>query len=608
MSSSARPGSSSRLPPIMELTKGPSSVMAPKICVVNVPYGQQNGGGVGDANGGAVVSSVAGIVQTAVVTTPASATDTLSMLPTVPVPQQTHITVAPTPTAPTTLGKVRYASTVCNPDDNQLYITTSASFLHMNCIFFNFLSSSKVVSNGVPTHINIPGMPNTSITSVPSPSSTSSSSAAVSLVNRGGSGNSGNGGGGAKCLAPVVTSSLKELRMKGSAFLRTHASKHGITNASRKLTAAVITELTQHYIEAHGVKMDAQDSGHVGGEAGVVGGGGEAKEEPESSSASELCPIGVAQILQSMRQARPVHQMQVQPPPQQLPPPPPARPPPAHNAPASAPAPVVPCLPQYPVPKQLINGHPQAQQTTQQVHQEVHQQVQQQVQQQHLHLLQQGQQQHHAQGAVTIKKIPTQPATIATKLHESQVLPEVTVSPVMVAASSSTSPTSALGGGGCAAPILAKTRVELNACGTSLLRPEAAAHKVHNASRKPKDKVVEELWQHYVQCHQHDLRSKAPLPKRALPPSTAPTSAVAAAAASTASSRPYPVVNGGRKIAAGMTAAATALVAAPMETNGVVKTVIEASGRAGPPVKMAANASVVVSGNWVGVVNDEEDN
>ena len=46
----------------MELTKGPSSVMAPKICVVNVPYGQQNGGGVGDANGGAVVSSVAGIV------------------------------------------------------------------------------------------------------------------------------------------------------------------------------------------------------------------------------------------------------------------------------------------------------------------------------------------------------------------------------------------------------------------------------------------------------------------------------------------------------------------------------------------------------------------
>ena len=106
MSSSARPGSSSRLPPIMELAKG-HSMMAPKICVVNVPYGQQNGSG-GGASGGAVVSSVSGLVQTAVVTTPSTATDTLSLLPTVPVPQQTHITVAPTPTAPANMGKIRY--------------------------------------------------------------------------------------------------------------------------------------------------------------------------------------------------------------------------------------------------------------------------------------------------------------------------------------------------------------------------------------------------------------------------------------------------------------------------------------------------------------------
>ena len=468
-------------------------------------------------------------------------------------------------------------------------------------------SANKVVSNGMPTHINIPGMPNTSITSVPSPSSTSSSLVNANVVNRSGSGSNGTSGGCAKCLAPVVTSSLKELRIKGSAFLRTHASKHGITNASRKLTAAVITELTQHYVEAHGVSMDSNDSGHGGGGVGVSGGGG-AKEEPESSAATELCPIGVAQILQSMKQARPVHHMQVQPPPQQLPPPPPARPQPAHNVPA--PAPVVPCLPQYPVPKQLINGQSQMQPT---------QQAQQQLQQQHLHLLQQDQQQQqhhhhqHHQGAVTIKKIPTQSTTIATKLHESQVLPEVTVSPVMVAASSSTSPTPALAAGGCAAPILARTRVELNACGTSLLRPEAAAHKVHNASRKPKDKVVEELWQHYVQCHQHDLRSKAPLPKRAMPVSSsvaASTPSVAAAVATAVSSRPYPMVNGGRKNAAAVPglAGATSLVAAPMDANGVVKTVIEASGRAGPPVKVAANAAVVVSGNWVGVVNDEEDN
>jgi len=35
------------------------------------------------------------------------------------------------------------------------------------------------------------------------------------------------------CVTPVVTLSMKELRSKGSSFLRTHASKHGIPNASR---------------------------------------------------------------------------------------------------------------------------------------------------------------------------------------------------------------------------------------------------------------------------------------------------------------------------------------------------------------------------------------
>ena len=116
MSSSARPGSSVRLPPIMELPKG-HSMMAPKICVVNVPYGQQNGGSGGGATGGAVVSSMSGLVQTAVVTTPTTATDALSLLPTVPVPQQTHITVAPTPTAPANLGKIRYVRMYSTPEN-----------------------------------------------------------------------------------------------------------------------------------------------------------------------------------------------------------------------------------------------------------------------------------------------------------------------------------------------------------------------------------------------------------------------------------------------------------------------------------------------------------
>jgi hypothetical protein len=61
----------------------------------------------------------------------------------------------------------------------------------------------------------------------------------------------------------------------------------------------------------------------------------------------------------------------------------------------------------------------------------------------------------------------------------------------------------------CRAEILVKTRSELSACGTSILRPEAAAHKVHNASRKPKEVVVEELWQHYLQCHPKDFETEA---------------------------------------------------------------------------------------------------
>ena len=51
------------------------------------------------------------------------------------------------------------------------------------------------------------------------------------------------------CSAEVVTNSMRCLRQKGSSFLRTHASKHGITNASRKLTGQVLQELTMHYTQ-----------------------------------------------------------------------------------------------------------------------------------------------------------------------------------------------------------------------------------------------------------------------------------------------------------------------------------------------------------------------
>ena len=63
----------------------------------------------------------------------------------------------------------------------------------------------------------------------------------------------------AGCQAPVASSSTKELRLKGSSFLRRHASRHGIANASRKLTAQVIRELSQHYLTAHKVVVAEDD-------------------------------------------------------------------------------------------------------------------------------------------------------------------------------------------------------------------------------------------------------------------------------------------------------------------------------------------------------------
>ena len=63
----------------------------------------------------------------------------------------------------------------------------------------------------------------------------------------------------AGCQAPVASASTKELRLKGSSFLRRHASRHGIANASRKLTAQVIRELSQHYYTAHKVVVADDD-------------------------------------------------------------------------------------------------------------------------------------------------------------------------------------------------------------------------------------------------------------------------------------------------------------------------------------------------------------
>ena len=66
-------------------------------------------------------------------------------------------------------------------------------------------------------------------------------------------------------------------------------------------------------------------------------------------------------------------------------------------------------------------------------------------------------------------------------------------------------PTSTLSANTCTAKILALRRGDLLAFGTSILRPEAALHKVHNSSRKAKHVVIDELWKHYVEYHPKEL-------------------------------------------------------------------------------------------------------
>lgn len=64
---------------------------------------------------------------------------------------------------------------------------------------------------------------------------------------------------------------------------------------------------------------------------------------------------------------------------------------------------------------------------------------------------------------------------------------------------------SSLSSSSCSSKVMAKSEHELHTFGTSLLRPEAAAHKVHNSSRKPKHVVIAELWRHYLQFHAKEL-------------------------------------------------------------------------------------------------------
>lgn len=329
------------------------------------------------------------------------------------------------------------------------------------------------------------------------------------------------------CAGEVVTSSARALRQKGSSFLRTHASKHGITNASRKLTGEVLRELTEHYTNVHGINMQLDASSEVNVN-------GHEKKKVKVESAKVMAEKVIKQTLPKLAPVingnRPVTVIQTSAAP--------APPPPVARLPLNL-------LPQHPLPQSQVLMTPRAPAVTVQ------------------------RVSHPPPITVTTtpiilgsfppaapppisssmvkpKTIPvivfptkpvTPPPTVVHKLITTQSKTEkpqtvvssaLTVIPVTSSSSSVktvSNPTKVSKGHppkpNCDADVIAFTKEELSSCGTSKLRPLAAAHKVHNASRKTKDQVVEELWIHFQEVHAQEIsrkRTKEPVqtvaPKR----------------------------------------------------------------------------------------------
>jgi len=260
------------------------------------------------------------------------------------------------------------------------------------------------------------------------------------------------------CAVPIATLSIRDLRLRGSSFIRSHASKHGLPNASRKLMKEVIELLKSHYAVVHQVAMLEDDFGDAAGAGGAPGGGKAPKKKtnsPPKMHSGNTTMVASYHMKNSSPTMLPQRAMSLVPFQVQMPP---------DQALFSQVASIVDRLP---VDRRLH--------TMQEVPAMTHM-LQHSVMQQQQQIQQQPQQQ--TQGD-------------AGHLHNGS------------------NPNPGPGGGGvgspCSARILARTRGELTSFGTSLLRPEAAAHKVHNSSRKPKHVVIDELWRHYMQCHAHEL-------------------------------------------------------------------------------------------------------
>ena len=230
-------------------------------------------------------------------------------------------------------------------------------------------------------------------------------------------------------------------------IIRSHASKHGISNASRKLMSEVLVKLRDHYAHVHRVMMledDFKDNSYHG----------KTNKKKSHTFKHEISPSVISSSTTT-------------------------------NATSVASAAAVAILPQIPLPltpihfKQTMTNPPQIVMQT-----SVPNIVQ------------------------NVQIIDSKPIASPFDNQPPQQQPAISstnsafVAPIDV---QNDKHNFSNGMNVCTAKILALRRGDLLAFGTSILRPEAALHKVHNSSRKPKQLVIDELWKHYVEFHSKEL-------------------------------------------------------------------------------------------------------
>ena len=294
------------------------------------------------------------------------------------------------------------------------------------------------------------------------------------------------------CHAELAAKSELELRRKGTNFLRHHATKHGIINASRKRLDTVVRELSNHYLSVHKFVLvpepvSAKTSGkkQKGTSSPVA-----AKPEPHvkaelPETVTTAPPVTLTPTVSASpprnQAAFMVQDMQHyfhQPSLYAHPPPLPATT--VSSAPSDS-APHFACAYQNPAVQVQLPTHPLPPEPTLGYANGLPHSV-----------APSGQGPSRALNANSPncqKKITTTKPSPAVK-QEWAVKPEDS------------------GDGGthyCASPIVAKNRNELSLLSTSKLRPQASAHKVFNSSRKTKNEVVDELWRHYLMHHAEAL-------------------------------------------------------------------------------------------------------